>query len=128
MVSGRMMSVIFEEMQQISGIGTLGIGGAIGPGNAAKAGYQGRPGTVTWSCQFLNALETPVATASRCFALLPVNEAQEGAFLIWLSSSGPSRQPGDPMALTAMIWMFWHLACIFRIRWADARASCHESS
>ena len=67
-------------------MGTFGIGGAIGPGKAANAGYQGSPGTITWSCQFLNALETPLATASRCLALLPVNAAQDGAVLIRLSS------------------------------------------
>src|SRR5438132_3159310 len=99
-----MMSDIFAEMQQISGIGMFGIGGAIGPGNAANAGYQGSPGTVTWSCQFLKHLETPAATASRYFAMFPIQAAQPGKFLMLLSSAGPSRQPGDPIADTAMIW------------------------
>ena len=31
----------------MSGIGMFGIGGAIGPGNAANAGYHGSPGTMT---------------------------------------------------------------------------------
>src|SRR5207248_2160353 len=123
MVLGMMMSDIFAEMQQISGIGMLGIGGAIGPGNAANAGYQGRPGTVTWSCQFLNAFDTPFATASRCFALFPLNAAQDGACLIKLSSSGPSRQPGEPMAQTAMIWRFWNFACSFHIWCPNCTAS-----
>src|ERR1041384_5699472 len=30
-----------------NGTGTFGVGGAIGPGNAANAGYHGRPGTFT---------------------------------------------------------------------------------
>src|ERR671923_814759 len=79
--SGMTIWVIIADGQAMSGVGMFGIGGAIGPGNAANAGYQGRPGTVTWSCQFLNAFDTPFATASRCFCLLPVNDAQEGAFL-----------------------------------------------
>src|SRR5258705_3111776 len=91
-----MMSVIFAETQVMSGMGMLGIGGAIGPGNAAKAGYQGRPGTVTWSCQFLNALETPLATASRCLAMFPVIAAQAGAFLLRLSTPRPFRATGLP--------------------------------
>ena len=83
------MSAIFADGQAMSGIGMFGIGGAIGPGNAANAGYQGSPGTITWSCQSLNAFETPLATASRYLALLPVNAAQHGAFLI--SSPAPAR-------------------------------------
>src|SRR5260221_68964 len=66
MSSGMMMLVILAEMQVMSGMGTLGMGGPIGPGKAAKAGYQGRPGTDTWPCQSLKHLETPLATASRC--------------------------------------------------------------
>src|SRR6266404_90620 len=123
MVLGMMMSDIFAEMQQISGIGMLGIGGAIGPGNAANAGYQGRPGTVTWSCQFLNALETPLATASRCLAIFPVIAAQDGAFLIRVSSSGPFRHPGVPMALMAITVRFSNLACSFHMLWANCTAS-----
>ena len=30
----------------ISGVGTLGVGGVTGPGNAANAGYHGMPGTL----------------------------------------------------------------------------------
>src|SRR5205807_3523481 len=103
MVLGMMMSDIFAEMQQISGIGMLGIGGAIGPGNAANAGYHGSPGTMTCPCQSLKHFDTPAATASRYLALLPSNAATIGAFLMFDSSSGPSRQPGDPIADTAMI-------------------------
>src|SRR5260370_31613656 len=65
MSSGMMIWVIIALGQAISGIGTLGMGGAIGPGNAANAGYQGRPGTITLSCHFLKHLETPVTPASR---------------------------------------------------------------
>ena len=90
----------------MSGVGMLGIGGAIGPGNAANAGYHGSPGTITWPCQFLKQVETPLATASRYFALLPIHAAQPGAILMKLSSSGPSRHPGDPIADTAMTWRF----------------------
>src|SRR5437588_12757212 len=97
-----MISVIIAEGQAMSGVGTLGIGGAIGPGKAANAGYQGRPGTITLSCHFLKHFDTPVATASRCFAMFPLNDATIGAFLMLLSSSGPSRQPGVPMADTDM--------------------------
>src|SRR5438132_8012333 len=48
MSSGVMMLLIFDDGHMISGTGTFGIGGAIGPGNAANAGYQGSPGTITW--------------------------------------------------------------------------------
>src|SRR5438105_4080860 len=99
MSSGMTMLVIFEETQAMSGIGTLGIGGAIAEGKATNAGYQGSPGTVTWSCQSLKHLETPLATASRHSLALPLANC-EAAFLMSLSSSGPSRQPGDPMALS----------------------------
>src|SRR5207245_1100258 len=100
-----------------------GVGGAVGSGSAANAGYEARPGTVTWPCQFLNAFDTPFATASRCFALFPLNAAQDGACLIKLSSSGPSRQPGEPMAQTAMIWRFWNFACSFHIWCPNCTAS-----
>src|SRR2546421_276781 len=46
---GMMISVIIGDGQVMSGMGMLGMGGAIGPGNAAKAGYQGSPGTITLS-------------------------------------------------------------------------------
>ena len=72
---GMQISVIIGEGQQMSGIGMFGIGGAIGPGKTTKAGYQGSPGTMTLSCHFLKHCETPLATASRCLALLPVQAA-----------------------------------------------------
>src|SRR5262245_16849734 len=72
MSMGAAIFVIIADGQAISGVGTLGIGGAIGPGNAANAGYHGRPGTVALSCQSLKHFETPLATASRCFCMLPV--------------------------------------------------------
>ena len=49
---GVAIDVIIAEMHVMSGIGTFGVGGAMGPGNAANAGYQGSPGTVTWSAQY----------------------------------------------------------------------------
>src|SRR5207245_2073792 len=84
---GMTISVIEVDGQQMSGIGMLGIGGAIALGKAAKAGYQGSPGTITLSCHFLKHFETPAATASRCLALFPDQEAHIGAFLMLLSSS-----------------------------------------
>src|SRR3954470_13276957 len=101
-----MMRAICADGQAMSGIGMFGIGGAIGPGNAANAGYHGSPGTITCPCQSLKHLDTPAATASRYLALLPVKVAHMGAFLISDSSSGPSRHPGVPMATTAMTCRF----------------------
>src|SRR6059058_829337 len=123
MSSGMMMLVIFDETQVMSGIGTFGIGGAIGPGNAANAGYQGSPGTITWPCQSLKHLETPLATASRCFFMLPKNDATIGAFLMLLSSSGPSRHPGEPMAQTAITCKSLNFACSFHMLWLYWTAS-----
>ena len=120
---GMQISVIMAEGQVMRGIGMFGIGGAIGPGKAAKAGYQGSPGTITLSCHFLKHFETPVATASRCFAMFPVNDAHIGAFLIRLSSSGPSRQPGVPRAVTALILRSLNLACSFHMLCAKPTAS-----
>ena len=79
------------------------------------------------SCHFLKHLETPAATASRCLAMLPVNEAHMGAFLIRLSSSGPSRQPGVPRAVTALIFKSLNLACSFHMLCAKPTASIIES-
>src|SRR4051812_24092385 len=103
---GEQIDAAFADTHAISGVGTFGIGGAVGPGNAANAGYHGRPGTITCPCQSLKHFDTPAATASRYFALLPVNAATIGAFLMFDSSSGPSRQPGDPIAETAMTCRF----------------------
>ncbi len=55
--------------------------------------------------------------------MLPVNEAQEGAFLMRLSNSGPSRQPGAPMADTAMTLMSLNLHCSFHWLCANSMAS-----
>src|SRR5437762_3258757 len=118
-----MISDIIGETQVMSGIGMFGIGGAIGPGNAANAGYQGSPGTITLSCHFLKHPETPFATASRCFALFPVHDAHIGAFLMLLSSSGPARHPGAPIAVTATTLRFWNLACSFHMSCANCTAS-----
>jgi hypothetical protein len=41
----------------------LGVGGAAGPGNAANAGYQGKPGTVTPLSNSWNWLPNPSAMA-----------------------------------------------------------------
>src|SRR6185312_16106752 len=111
----------------MSGVGMLGIGGAIGPGKAANAGYHGSPGTMTWSCQFLKHLETPAATASRYLALLPVHAAQPGKFLMFDSSGGPSRQPGDPIADTAMTCRFRNFACNFHRLCENPTASIRVS-
>ena len=40
----------------MSGVGMFGIGGAIGPGNAANAGYHGSPGTIDLVLPVLEAL------------------------------------------------------------------------
>src|SRR4051794_19904336 len=123
MPSGITIRVIIADGQAMSGVGMLGIGGAIGPGNAANAGYHGSPGTITCPCQSLKHFDTPAATASRYLALLPVYAATMGAFLISDSSSGPSRQPGVPIADTAMICRFWNFACSFHMLWAKPMAS-----
>src|SRR5688572_28307689 len=114
-IDGDAIAAICPDGQAMSGVGTLGIGGAIGPGNAANAGYQGRPGTVTIPCQSLKHFDTPLATASRCLALPSDHDATIGAFLMFDSSSGPSRQPGAPIADTDMTWMSLNLACIFHM-------------
>src|SRR5215470_19525645 len=116
---GSMISVTIGEMQAMSGIGTLGIGGACGPGKAANAGYQGRPGTVTMSCQFLKQSPTPLATASRYLPMLPLIVAQLGEYLMRFSMPGPSRQPGIPSAVTALTFRFWNFARIFHMLWAN---------
>src|SRR5262249_36645518 len=118
-----MISVAIGETQAMSGIGTLGIGGACGPGKAANAGYQGRPGTVTASCQFLKQAPTPLATASRDFPLLPLIVAPLAEYLMRVSSPGPSRHPGVPSAVTALILRFWNLARIFHMLWANLMPS-----
>src|SRR5512135_3737998 len=115
---GATILLIIADGQAMSGVGMFGIGGAIGPGNAANAGYHGKPGTITCPCHCLKHCDTPLATASRYLALLPVYAATIGAFLISDSSSGPSRQPGVPIAAIAMICRFWNLACSFHMLWA----------
>src|SRR5215831_16320081 len=122
-VLGTVILAIIGDMQAMSGIGTLGMGGAIGPGKAANAGYHGRPGTVTLSCQSLKHFDTPAATASRHLAILPIIVAVEGAFLMLDSRSGPVRQPGVPIADTAMTWRFWNLAWSFHILCAKSTPS-----
>src|SRR5258708_22639742 len=91
------------------------MGGAMGRGKPATAGYQRRAGTITLSCHFLKHLDTPAATASRCFCMLPLKEATMGAFLMLLSNSGPSRQPGAPMAAIAITLRSLNLACSFHM-------------
>src|SRR5262249_33180898 len=121
--NGSAISVVIGEMQAMSGIGTLGIGGACGPGNAAKAGYHGRPGTVTMSCQFLKQSPTPLATASRYLPMLPLIVAQLGEYLMRFSRPGPSRQPGMPSAVTALTLRSWNFARIFHMLCANLMPS-----
>src|SRR5512141_673689 len=106
MSMGATILLIIADGQAMSGVGMFGIGGAIGPGNAANAGYHGSPGTITCPCQSLKHYDTPWATASRYLALLPVYIATIGALVISPSSSGPSRHPGVPIAAMAMICRF----------------------
>src|SRR5262245_35942111 len=79
---GMMIEVIIADGQAMSGVGMLGMGGAIGPGKAANAGYHGRPGTMTLSCQSLKHLETPLATASRYLDMFPIIMAHGGNILM----------------------------------------------
>src|SRR5262245_48917968 len=48
---GLMISLIRADVQAMSGVGTFGMGGAIGPGNIANAGYHGMPVMVTCCIQ-----------------------------------------------------------------------------
>ena len=97
------MAVDLPLVQTMIGIGTLGIGGAYGPGYAIKAGYQGNAGTVTASCQALKFLATPVAKPFKTWSGMA--EA-EGARLMRDVNSGPVKQPGVPMAEAPKIWIF----------------------
>src|SRR5438128_2701429 len=112
---GATILAIIADGQVMSGMGMLGMGGALASGNAAKAGYHGSPGTITLPIQSLKHLLTPLATASRYLPLLPENAAHMGAFLMLLSSSGPSRQPGLPMAETDITFRSLNLACSFHM-------------
>src|ERR1035441_2090391 len=85
----------------MNGVGMLGVGGAMDPGNAANAGYQGSPGTVTLAASADHCCSIPLAAASRTAAFHPTQPATDGARAINVSSAGPCRRP--PMAVIAWI-------------------------
>src|SRR5687768_8336417 len=60
------------ESREATGVGMFGMGGAIGPGNAANAGYQGRPGTVTLSAHCFQAPPTARANPVAMVEGMPV--------------------------------------------------------
>src|SRR2546425_5227238 len=82
-------------MSVINGLGMLGVGGAIGPGNAANAGYHGRPGTLTdaWNCVHCK----PIPAA---MALARVGKLVRAWDMIRGVQGGPTIWP--PIAVTAL--------------------------
>ncbi len=92
----------------ISGDGTLGVGGAWGPGKAAKAGYQGNPGIVRLSCQFFHAPAIELAKISATYTGTPLADRND---LIGGPRSGPLTQRKGQIAATALILTFWIVAC-----------------
>ncbi len=88
----------------MSGMGTLGVGGAIGPGQEMKDGYQGRPGTETseiQSCQAALAAR-PKAEATVSGAWLPI-------IITWMrgASDGPVNSPPTAILVFTMMSLNW---------------------
>ena len=56
-----------------NGIGMFGVGGATGDGNAAKAGYHGKPGTFTVAVNESHAVPITFATTFVYFSSIGVS-------------------------------------------------------
>src|SRR5688500_7413994 len=82
----------------MTGHGTFGVGGAIGPGNAANAGYHGMPGTLIVSVYCSHAVPIAVAIAFVYFISIGVDIAPFAR--ISGVHGGPTTLP--PTAVTAL--------------------------
>ena len=100
----------------ISGVGTLGVGGATGDGTAAKLGYQFKPGVRRLAAHVLHALETGAANAWATAAGTPAC-AIVCSITGW--SAGPTTDP--PVAVTELITTPFKVAMLRHV--ATARAT-----